>query len=88
MFCKVSGLITQAPAGALARTDFRPHVAHAIDVFTPQRLMFGSDWPVCLLGGEYADALALIERSLGGLGAGERRAVMGANAARVYLGEA
>ena len=60
VFCKLSGLLTEAGPGTDA-TDIEPYLMHAVDVFTPQRLLFGSDWPVLLLAGNYGDWLNLVE---------------------------
>ncbi len=53
--CKVSGLVTEASWGGWRPADLRPYVRTALDVFGPERLMFGSDWPVCLLAAGYSD---------------------------------
>ena len=49
VFCKLSGMITLADPARWQASDLKPYIAHAIDVFGPDRLMFGSDWPVCTL---------------------------------------
>jgi L-fuconolactonase len=83
-FCKLSGLVTEA-APEWRFEDLRPYVDHLLAVFGPERLLWGSDWPVVNLAGGYdrwrEAALAL----LGGLSEGERAALLGGNAARVYL---
>jgi len=82
--CKLSGLVTEAGAGWRA-ADFLPYVDSLLDAFGPGRLMFGSDWPVCLLAASHHEVVALARDSLGGrLSPGERDAVFGANAAGVY----
>ncbi len=85
VFCKLSGLVTEAGPGWTA-ADLRPYVAHVLAAFGPERLMWGSDWPVVDLAGGYdswrAASLALFD----GLSAAEREAVLGGTAARVYLG--
>jgi len=74
--CKLSGLFTEwAPADTAAR---------ALEWFGPERCMFGSDWPVCLLACEYQDTLSVVESALGKLSASERAHVLGETAARVY----
>jgi L-fuconolactonase len=82
--CKLSGLVTEAGAGWRA-ADLLPYVDRLLDSFGPGRLMFGSDWPVCLLATSYHEVVALARDTLGGrLSPGERDAVFGANAAGVY----
>jgi L-fuconolactonase len=83
--CKVSGLVTEAqPAGARPGSwtveQIAPYVRRLVALFGPDRLLFGSDWPVCLLAAGYGRAVELAERTLAGL----PEAVFGANARRVY----
>ena len=60
--CKISGMVTEAKWNTWNVEDFVPYVAHIIDSFTPQRLMFGSDWPVALLAtSKYSDVVQLAE---------------------------
>jgi L-fuconolactonase len=61
-------------------------VRHAAEVFGPERLLFGSDWPVCLLAAGYGEVVAAAEAALegAGLAPSEREAVFGGNAWRVY----
>jgi len=62
VLCKISGIIARAPAGWTA-DDLAPIVNHCLDAFGPDRVVFGGDWPVCLLGGplrQWVDALAAI----------------------------
>jgi L-fuconolactonase len=84
--CKVSGLVTEADWAAWTPAQLVPYVRHAADVFGPERLLFGSDWPVCLLAAGYGEVVAAAEAALeaAGLGPSEREAVFGANARRVY----
>lgn len=82
-WCKLSGLVTEAGPGWTVET-LRPAVDHLLDCFGPDRLIWGSDWPVCTLAAGYADWLAATDALLAGLDAGQRAAVMGGNAARFY----
>jgi L-fucono-1,5-lactonase len=84
--CKVSGLVTEADWTAWTPAQLVPYVAHATEVFGPERLLFGSDWPVCLLAAGYAEVVAAATEALdrAGLGPAEREAVFGANAHRLY----
>jgi len=61
--CKISGMVTEAKWNIWKTEDFAPYVDHIIDTFTPQRLMFGSDWPVALLAASsYSEVVQLAEK--------------------------
>ncbi|MEV6924806.1 amidohydrolase family protein [Dactylosporangium sp. NPDC051485] len=81
---KLSGMVTEADWGAWTAEDLRPFVGRVVDWFTPQRLLYGSDWPVCLLAGSYEAMLAGLTAALPPLDAGELELLFGGNAARVY----
>ena len=82
--CKVSGLVTEADWATWTVEDLQPYVDHAIEVFGPRRLLFGSDWPVCLLAASYADVVEAALTTMSGLDVTEQAAVMGGNASRIY----
>ena len=88
VLCKVSGMVTEADAQAWQAADFRPYLDVVFEAFGEDRLMFGSDWPVCLLAAEYAQVCALIRDYLTPLPASAQAKVLGGNAARFYLGRA
>jgi len=71
VLCKVSGLVTEANWNEWQVKDFKPYVDHVIEIFTPQRLMFGSDWPVANLGGTYAEIVELAEALTSGFSQSE-----------------
>jgi L-fuconolactonase len=85
---KLSGLVTEADWTNWTADDLRPYVSSAVELFGPGRLMFGSDWPVCLLAAPYARVMAALAEALDGLSteltATERAAVWGGTAARTY----
>ena len=81
--CKLSGLVTEAGPGWTA-DRIAPFADRLLDCFGPERLMFGSDWPVCLLSSDYAGVMALSRSLTAGLSAAERAAVFGATAVRAY----
>jgi L-fuconolactonase len=81
--CKLSGLVTEAPLGAQSRV-FAPVADVVLSAFGAERIMFGSDWPVCLLASDYVGVTALARSLVAGLSDAERAAVFGATAARVY----
>lgn len=82
--CKLSGLVTEAPHGQWSRAQLRPFIDEALARFGPARLMFGSDWPVCLLAAEYHEVAQLIDEATAALSADEQSAIWGNTAARVY----
>ncbi len=83
VWCKVSGLLTEA--GPDPTTErIRPVVTFAIEHFGTDRLMWGSDWPVCTLAASYEETFRTVTGALGSLADGDRAAIMGGNAVRFY----
>lgn len=82
--CKVSGLVTEADWSSWTPDDLQPYMDHAIEVFGPMRLLFGSDWPVCLLAATYGEVVETALTTLRALSVVEQAAVMGGNATRIY----
>lgn len=82
--CKVSGMVTEARRGLWKASDLKPYVRHVVEVFGTERLMFGSDWPVCTLAGTYQQVYDAAQEALGRLSKGERARVFGGNAIRFY----
>jgi len=82
--CKLSGLATEAAPGWQV-ADMRPALNHVLANFGPERLLWGSDWPVVNLAGGYAKWLAAAETLLADLSDDERAGIFGLNAARIYL---
>ncbi len=83
---KLSGLLTEAAAGD-GMYHLYPFIRTVLEAFGPERVLFGSDWPVLELAGTYADWLDIVERTIAGLSAEAQAAIMGGNAARIYLGK-
>jgi L-fuconolactonase len=81
---KLSGLVTEADWTRWTVADLRPFVATAVERFGPERLMFGSDWPVCLLAAGYGTVRDALVEALPPLSAGERADVLGGTAVRTY----
>jgi L-fuconolactonase len=81
--CKLSGLVTEAPEGA-GLAVLQPYIDALLDLFGPKRLIWGSDWPVVELGGGYDRWHTMAHEAVRRLNAGERSAVFGGNAVRVY----
>jgi L-fuconolactonase len=84
VFCKLSGLITEADWQHWRPADFRPYLDVVFEAFGADRLMFGSDWPVCLLAGEYARVKELIAGYVSERSAAEQEKIFGGNAVRFY----
>lgn len=82
--CKLSGLVTEASWRRWQRADFTPYLDVALAAFGPERLMFGSDWPVCLLSAEYADVMGIIEDFVQALSPTEQDQIWGTTARRFY----
>ena len=82
--CKLSGLVTEAGWSTWSDADLRPYVDVVLDAFTPKRLMFGSDWPVCLLAATYERWFESLSRSINQLSPTEKGGIMGGNAIKIY----
>jgi L-fuconolactonase len=82
--CKLSGMITEADGERWKPEDLKPYIRHVLDCFGPDRLMFGSDWPVCLLAGSYDRMMEALEVNVSDLKWKEREAIFGETAARFY----
>ena len=84
VYCKLSGLVTEADWRRWTAADLRPYVQAALECFGPGRCMFGSDWPVCELAASYEQVHAALVEALGPLSASERAAVFGGTARCFY----
>jgi L-fuconolactonase len=86
VWCKVSGMLTEADHRAWKAEHFRPYLDTVFEAFGPARLMYGSDWPVCLFAGSYEQAFRLVDDYARVLTDAERAGLFGGNCARFYLG--
>lgn len=84
VYCKLSGMITEADHASWSPEDLKPYVAHVLAAFGPNRLMFGSDWPVCLLAGSWKKVLAAFTQALGPLPGPARERLLGETAQEFY----
>lgn len=84
VYCKVSGLVTEADWKRWRPADFQPYLDVVFESFGPERLMFGSDWPVCLLAATYGQVKDLIVSYARQFDRAARDKIMGENAARFY----
>jgi L-fuconolactonase len=85
VYAKLSGMITEADPTNWKAEHLVPFVKHVYNLFGPDRLMFGSDWPVCLLAGTWKEVLAAFTQSLGPLPQEARSKLLGETAERFYL---
>lgn len=84
VWCKLSGLVTEADWQHWKAEDIAPYLDVAFECFGASRLMMGSDWPVCLVAGSYRKTLAVVRNYLQGLAVESREAVLGGNAQRFW----
>jgi L-fuconolactonase len=82
VYCKLSGMITEAEHASWSPQDLAPYIQHTVRCFGPERCMFGSDWPVCTLAGSYEQVISALEQGLVPLELGE------AGLARIFGGTA
>lgn len=84
VYCKLSGMITEADWQNWKPADLKPYVEAALESFGPKRCMFGSDWPVCELAGTYQQVHAALVECLGPLSDSETNAIFGETASAFY----
>lgn len=84
VWCKVSGMVTEANWQHWQREDFRPYLDVVFEAFGPHRVMFGSDWPVCNVAGGYGRALSIAEAYLSAFSAAEQALFWGGTATSFY----
>ena len=84
VWCKVSGMVTEAKWDGWRAEDFRPYLEVVFAAFGVERLMFGTDWPVCTLAGSYEQVHRLTDDYARGLSAAARAKFFGGNAAEFY----
>lgn len=82
--CKASGMVSDFREERWPEGTFEPYLDVVFEAFGADRVMIASDWPVCLLGADYADTLGVVIDYIGALSADEQAAVLGGNAMRVY----
>ncbi len=84
VFCKLSGMVTEARWYQWRLEQFRPYLDVVWEAFGEDRLMIGSDWPVCLLSADYSLAIGVVQTYLEQFGEATREKVLGSNAVRFY----
>ena len=84
VFCKLSGMVTEANLKNWTYADLEPYMEAVLEGFGPQRLVYGSDWPVCLVAATYEEQLGVVKKFIARLSLTEQAAIMGENAVRFY----
>lgn len=84
VYCKISGMVTETAWQQWQVADFKPYLDVVFDCFGVDRLMFGSDWPVCTLSADYAQVVSIIQDYLLGWPAEAQDKIFGRNAAEFY----
>jgi len=85
IYCKLSGMVTEADHELWKVSDFTSYIQHILELFGPSRIMFGSDWPVCLLAAEYDEIVDIVNQALPpAWGEPERAQLFGLNAQSFY----
>jgi len=82
--CKLSGMVTEADYHHWTPKQLTPYFDVVLEAFGPNRLMFGSDWPVCLLSTTYTSWVDLVRKNISFLSVSEQANIMGENAVRIY----
>lgn len=82
--CKISGIVAFVPPGKWSAEDLAPVVNHCLDAFGPNRIFFGGDWPVCLLGSSVRGWVEALKQIVSSRPAGEQRKLWSGNAIRFY----
>lgn len=84
VFCKLSGMVTEADWRSWSVSDLEPYAASVLEWFGEDRVIFGSDWPVCLVAASYEQVYETATRMIGGASESGRDAILGGNAVRAY----
>jgi L-fuconolactonase len=84
VYCKISGMVTEANWSIWTEETFKPYLELVFEKFGTKRILYGSDWPVCLVAASYDQQLSIIQNFISKLSLSEKNAVMGENAVRFY----
>jgi len=82
--CKISGMVTEADFNNWTPQQLVPYFEVVMEAFGPERLLFGSDWPVCLVATSYKDWVDLVRKNISSFSVLEQEKIMGGNAVRIY----
>ncbi|MCG2613823.1 amidohydrolase family protein [Terrimonas sp. NA20] len=84
VYCKISGMVTEADWHHWKKEDFHPYIDTVVDAFGTSRIMYGSDWPVCQVAATYTDMLTIVQEYFLEFSADEQAAFFGGNACTFY----
>ncbi len=84
VYCKLSGMVTEADWKNWKREDFIPYIDVILECFGTNRILFGSDWPVCLLAASYKEAVSIVEDYFSSFSKEEQEKIFGLNAIQFY----
>jgi L-fuconolactonase len=84
VFCKLSGMVTEASWNQWRQEDFEPYMEAVIEIFGPARVMFGSDWPVCTVAAAYEETVEIVRNFISRLSVSEQVQIMGQTAMNGY----
>ncbi len=84
VYCKLSGMVTEADPRHWTPEGLQPYIDVVLAAFGPRRVMYGSDWPVMLLAGDYARWFGTVQNAIGRLSKSEQERIMGGTAAEAY----
>jgi L-fuconolactonase len=84
VYCKISGMVTEADWSGWTKDTFTPYLKLVFEKFGSKRILYGSDWPVCLVAASYQQQFLIVSDFLAQLSSSEKKAVMGENAVRFY----
>jgi L-fuconolactonase len=84
VYCKLSGMVTEADWTSWTVEDLKPYVHKVMELFGEDRVMFGSDWPVCTLAGSYHQVIEALREALGPISPETEAKIFGGNAIRWY----
>ena len=84
VYCKISGMVTEADWYHWKPEDFKPYLDTVVNAFGIKRIIYGSDWPVCLLAGDYEGMTGIVKNYFSSYSDNEQELFFGENAIRFY----
>lgn len=84
VYCKVSGMVTEADYQNWTYDQIAPYINVVLECFGPSRLVYGSDWPVCLVAATYEEQFGVVQKAIERLSPAEKKQILGENAIRFY----